>query len=52
MMMKQMDDRVAQVSEKKIDFKAKLQKTRIKKSALTPRQEASGDQSARSASRS
>ncbi len=49
--MQQMDQKSVEVAETKIDFKGKLQKTRIKKSGITPRENA-GDQSARSVNRS
>ena len=50
MMMQDMDQKSQEVAETKIDFKGKLQKTRIKKSGITPRE--GGDQSARSNNKS
>ncbi len=38
-----MDQKSVEVAETKIDFKGKLQKTRIKKSGITPRENNAGD---------
>ena len=46
MLMKQMDDKMVETAEVKIDFRGKLQQTRIKKVGTTPRKD--GDVSSRS----
>ena len=46
MLMKQMDEKMVETADVKIDFRGKLQQTRIKKAGTTPRKD--GDASSRS----